>query len=166
MSAALPKICDHTSVGVIVTNHEGAFALLKRARFPVGIAPVAGHIDQHGTPEQAAVAEVQEEIGLIVAIKDLQQTTIQGKRYDNHCRRQGGDHHNWWVYTTDTFEGEIQPDPDETRGASWYSLEQLQSLVERTRAFQAGRISQADWEAYPGLEEIWVSFLLELGYSV
>ena len=164
MSELTPEMCDNKSVGVVITNTEGELALLRRARFPIGIAPPAGHIDDHGSPEQTAVDEVHEELGLMISFGGLHKTAIQERRVDNQCRRPGGDHHNWTVFETNQFEGGLRPDPDETRGADWYEPELVQALADRTRALQAGQIPQVDWEADPGLEEVWVDFLSELGY--
>ncbi len=156
--------CDNMSVGVIIRSPEGEFALLKRARFPIGIAPPAGHIDEHGRPEQAAVAEVHEELGLMIALDGLRNTVIQGRRVNNQCRRPGGDHHDWRVYESTEYSGVLTPDADETQGAGWYDPDQLQALADRTKAFQAGQLSQAAWETNPGLEEVWLDFFTELGY--
>lgn len=160
----LPKYCDNKSVGVIIKNNIGSFALLKRARFPVGIAPPAGHVDDHGSFEQAAVDEVNEELGLTVAIDDLKKTIIDKRVVNNKCRRIGGDHHEWVVYEAEVFKGDIVPDPDETKGADWYTPAQVQELANRTRAFRAGEIDQSDWEENPGLEEIWLDFFVDLKY--
>jgi len=64
----MENLCDNKSVGVIVQNDGGDILLLHRARFPFGMAPPAGHIDDHGSPEQAAVTEVFEEVGLTLPI--------------------------------------------------------------------------------------------------
>jgi 8-oxo-dGTP pyrophosphatase MutT (NUDIX family) len=164
MNAGSLKTCDNKSVGVIIRDLNGKFALLKRARFPVGIAPVAGHIDDHGTPSQAAIAETREEIGIIIDEDDLRKTSIQNKLINNICRRRGGDHHYWWIYEVNDSEGEIYPDPDETKGAKWYTSEELHDLAGRTREYLSGKIDKEDWEANPGLEEIWLTFLSEMGY--
>lgn len=158
----MSKVCDHTSVGIVIRDSEGSFALLKRAKFPIRIAPVAGHIDDHGSPEQAAKDEVFEELGLTVS--DLTKTNINDRRVDNKCRREGGDYHNWTVYETTVEDTTLRPSEDETKGAGWYSQEQLQALADRTKAYQAGKIPEAEWAEIPGLEEVWVSFLGELGY--
>src|SRR3981081_8933 len=131
MSEALPPHCDHTSVGVIIENEQGEIALVQRARFAAGIAPPAGHIDDHGFPEQAAVDEVSEELGLTLAIEGLSRTVIQRRHVNNPCRRMGGDHHNWWIYKAANFEGNLLPNADETKGAGWYDNEQLQHLADR-----------------------------------
>jgi 8-oxo-dGTP pyrophosphatase MutT (NUDIX family) len=157
------KLCDNKSVGIIVRNPEGSYALLKRAFFPVGYAPVAGHVDDHGSVEQAAVDEVAEEIGLTITVEDLQPTAIAGTHFNNHCRRQGGTYHDWWVFLVDHFTGYIVPNADETKGADWYTAEDLQLLADRTGQYQAQMIEQQDWLNEPGLEENWVTMLKQLG---
>ncbi|MGH7196730.1 MAG: NUDIX hydrolase [Candidatus Saccharimonadales bacterium] len=164
MSEVWVEHCDNKSVGVIVENEYSDVALLKRARFPVGMAFPSGHIDNHGSPEQTAVDEAREELGLVLAISGLRQTVIQGRHVNNPCRRPGGGHHEWWVFETSEFEGELQPSADEAKSAGWYSRAELQDLADRTRAFQADQIPQTDWEASPGLEEVWLDFLTELRY--
>ena len=165
MNQAAIKQCDNKSVGVLITNQKGEVALLKRAYFPVGIAPPAGHVDAFPSPVVAGVTEVKEEVGLTIPEDKLWITAINGRRVDNACRRTGGDHHVWWVFETSEFEGEITPDPDETQGAGWYTQAQIRALSERTNSFQKGEVSQAEWEANPGLEPVWVDFLAELGYG-
>ncbi len=159
----MAKECDNTSVGVII-ERDDKIALLKRAKFPIGIAPPAGHIDEHGNPEQAAVNEVREELGLIIAISGLQRTAITNRRVDNICRRSGGDHHNWWVYTTSQAEGELAPSIEETKGAAWYNISVVQALADRTQAFEREELTPDEWEQNPGLEPVWRDFFHELGY--
>ena len=157
------KICDHASVGVVIRDRQGRFALLKRAKFPVGIAPAAGHIDDHGGAEQAAVDEVDEELGVSVKGK-LQRTAIYDRRVDNKCRREGGNYHHWFVFEATVEPTELSPSTDETIGADWYDQTALQTLADRTATYLAGNISKEAWEANPGIEEVWVPFLRELGY--
>lgn len=158
------KYCDNRSVGVIVTNDNDEFALLKRGRFPIGIAPPAGHVDDHGSPEQAAIDEVDEEIGIRLAVDSLQRTAIHERRVNNICRRLGGNYHVWTVYRAEINGGELMPDPDETQGAAWYTQEQTQALARRTRLYQMGRISESAWAQDPGLEPVWLDYFTELGY--
>lgn len=158
------KTCDNLSVGVVIRSPEGNHALLKRAKFPIGMAPVAGHIDEHGGPEIAAINEAWEEVGLTIAPDDLVVTAIKDRRVNNTCRRTGGDHHVWTVYEAARFSGDINPDPDETKGAEWYTPEQVQAFADRTKAFLAGEINPNDWEENPGLEDVWLAFYVELGY--
>jgi 8-oxo-dGTP pyrophosphatase MutT (NUDIX family) len=158
------KRCDFTSSAVIVRDAQGRFALLKRARFPIGIAPASGHIDAHGSPEQAAVEEVAEELGLTVPISALRPTSIQAQLIHNPCRRIDGNHHYWWIFETTEFEGELQPSPDETQGAAWYTPDELARLAQRTRKYQAGLFSSNEWEAEPGLEVVWADLFVQLGH--
>ena len=159
-----PKQCDHTSVGVIIRNSAGEIALLQRAKFPFGMAPVAGHIDDHGSSEQAAVEEVQEELGVKVALSNLKKTVIENRRVDKKCRRPGGDYHVWNVYEVAEFTGDLKPSTDETRGAGWYNSEQLQQLADRAMAYRGGLIIEEDWQNDPGIEGVWLDFFDELGY--
>lgn len=160
----MPKNCDNTSVGVII-ERGGDIALLKRAKFPVGMAPPAGHIDEHGSPLLAGINEVREELGLVIEPYSLIRTAITARRVENRCRRAGGDHHLWWVYEAQHSEGELDPSNDETQGAAWYPSEMVQSLVDRTRDRQLGRIAARDWNENPGLEQVWLDFFVELGYA-
>jgi 8-oxo-dGTP pyrophosphatase MutT (NUDIX family) len=156
------KTCDHASVGVVIRDPQGRFALLKRAKYPIGIAPAAGHIDDHGSPEQAARDEVYEELGL--STNELQNTAIQDRRVDNKCRRIGGNYHQWYVYNVTVEDTALRPSKDETKGAAWFDKGELQTLADRTAAYHAGKIAESEWEANPGLEEVWVPFMRELGY--
>jgi 8-oxo-dGTP pyrophosphatase MutT (NUDIX family) len=165
-SVAMQKYCDHTSAAVIIRDSLGRFALLERARFPIGVAPASGHVDNHGSPEQAAANEAAEELGLVVPARALRSTVVQGQLIRNPCRRIGGDHHIWWIYEATEFSGALQPSPDETKGAGWYSQAQVQELAERTMRFQAGAVGQEAWEARPGLEEVWVRLFVQLGYVI
>ncbi len=160
----MTKTCDNTSVGVIIKNIDGKFALLERAKFPIGIAPVAGHIDDHGSAEQAAIDEAEEELGLTIEPADLLATKITNRRVNNQCRRPGGDYHVWTVYEAEQFLGDLSPDPEATKGAAWYTAAQLQKLADRTKARRAGKIADEEWAKNPGLEGTWLDFLTELGY--
>lgn len=158
------KHCDFTSAAVVVRDSLGRFALLRRARFPIGIAPASGHIDQHGSPEQAAANELAEELGLIVSTDALRPTRIQAQLVHNPCRRIGGDHHVWWVFELTNVEDKLQPSPDETQGASWYTPDELEHLAQRTRDYEAGSVSSLEWATAPGLEPVWLDLLEQLGY--
>jgi len=159
----MAKVCDNQSVGVIIEDGD-KIAFLKRANFPIAIAPPAGHVDDHGSPEQAAMDEVNEEVGLTIAPGDLLQTAIYGQRVNNPCGRAGGDHHVWWIFRATTFEGTLTPDPEETQGAGWYTREQIQELAGKTKRFQKGEITDEQWQKDPGLEEVWLDFMTSLGY--
>lgn len=160
----MEQYCDNRSVGIILTNDKGELALLNRGRFPVGIAPAAGHIDAHGSPEQAAVDELSEELGIRISVDDLARTSIYERHVKNTCRRVGGNHHVWSVYEASIADADLTPDPHETNGAEWYEREIVHLLARRTKAYLNGTVSQAEWVTQPGLEPVWADFLEELGY--
>ncbi|SEP53372.1 NUDIX hydrolase [Amycolatopsis saalfeldensis] len=152
------KRCDHAAVGVLISSPAGLL-VFERVRFPVGIAPVAGHVDQHGGPEQAARAEVAEEVGLTVTSLHLLTTAWR----PNRCRRPTSDRagHHWSIYRAEV-SGQIRPSTKEVRAPRWLSPEPLQQHAHRTAAYAAGRLSEEQFIAEPGLEPVWVRFLHEL----
>lgn len=148
------KICDHTSVGMIVRK-ENKVLLLERKKYPVGFAPPAGHVDGDESFEIAARRELEEEVGLKVkAIKLI----FEGRK-DNPCRRTDGTWHYWKIYEVET-EGEVTRSLDETKQAGWYTKEEIDKLRERTKKYLAGEVSEADWEKSPGLEVFWYENLV------
>ena len=110
VSGSIPS-CDHTSVGVLAWR-SGRLLLIERRKPPVGIAPPAGHVDQHGSFEAAAAAELFEETGLHSGRFDL----LKSAAYRNPCRRPGGDWHHWRIYEATDLWGELHPSPSETKG--------------------------------------------------
>lgn len=153
----MENLCDNKSVGVVVQNDEGDILLLHRARFPFGMAPPAGHIDDHGSPEQAAVIEVFEEVGLVLALDGLHKV-ISERRVTNQCRRTNGDYHIWTVYTAQAGTKTTQASEAETLGCEWVSPVALQQLADTTK-----RQSQEAQLGERVLEGIWVDFLTEIG---
>ncbi|MFI6802974.1 NUDIX hydrolase [Streptosporangium canum] len=157
-----PEVCDHASVGVLITDEHGRHLMFDRAKPPAGCAPVAGHVDTHGDPERAARAEVAEEVGLTVT--DLTQVT--GGWRPNRCRRpvaasrQIG--HHWTIYRA-TVAGDLAPSADETRNARWLDTVQLQQLTDRTAAYARSELADAEFAQAPGIEPVWVWWLHVLG---
>lgn len=150
----MERLCDNTSVGVIITNEKDELLLLERAKFPFGLAAPAGHIDEHGSSEQAAITEVYEEVGLKISYSALE-LIISNRKIEHKCRRKGGNHHIWDVYTAKVIGTEITPSEDETRGARWYSKIALKEIIENTRA--------NNQEIKPGqklLEGVWLDFIM------
>jgi ADP-ribose pyrophosphatase YjhB (NUDIX family) len=161
---AAPDICDHTSVGVIVEDVDKRILLFERVKPPFGIAPPAGHIDDLGTPQEAAVAELEQETGLVVALDGLAQTIIQDRRVNNRCRRSNSLYHIWNVYTANEYTGEVRPKPDESKKLDWYTRRQVLDLAHRTDEFEAGHITSFEWRRKPGLEPVWRKFFVDLGF--
>ncbi|MFF9310107.1 NUDIX hydrolase [Streptomyces sp. NPDC014748] len=155
------KVCDNTSVGVVITTDAGDFLMFDRATFPPGVAPAAGHIDDHGTAEDAARAEVEEELGLTVTAL----THVTGWWRNNRCRRLPGPRgtgHEWTVYQA-SVTGTLSPSTRETRNVRWLGRQELQDLADRTVAYAAGRLTDPEFTAMPGIEPVWVQWFANLG---
>ena len=154
----MPQPCDNRSVGVIITDGHGKYLLFDRATFPPGTAPVAGHVDDHGSYEAAAFAEVREETGLEVRTLRL----VTGGWRDNKCRRAPGPKgtgHQWQVYEA-TVTGDLRPSLRETRNARWLPRVALQALTVQTSWHARGLRST------PGIEPVWVQWLIDAGLGV
>jgi 8-oxo-dGTP pyrophosphatase MutT (NUDIX family) len=152
----MPKVCDHTSVGMLIWR-EDKLLLIERRKGVLGFAPPAGHVDSFGTHENAVRQEVLEEVGLTVTNLEL---AIEGRK-DNACRREDGSWHYWKIYSVEAT-GELVPSPDETKQAGFYTREQLQMLAERTEAYARGDIDEISWQAAPGIEPVWYEWLKAL----
>jgi ADP-ribose pyrophosphatase YjhB (NUDIX family) len=118
-----PKNCDHTSVGVLIYNDKKEVLLIERRTFPFGIAPVSGHVDQHASFEDAAIAEAREEVGLQITGLRL---IAEGRR-DNPCRRLNGSWHYWKVYEA-RASGVVQVSLREAKRAEWCDWRRLLQL--------------------------------------
>ncbi len=158
------KTCDHKSVGVIVTDPQYRFLLLTRAKPPVGRAPIAGHVDEHGGFVLAGIAEAEEEAGLIIAKMEL----VAEGHLPNVCRRPPShpthDGHDWMIYHAHVGSPSVRFSEDETRGGDWYTKDELQDLTRRTAEWATGQLSDADYVADPGLEPVWVTWMHRLGH--
>ena len=148
--------CDHTSVGILVWQH-GKLLMIERRRPPFGIAPPAGHVDDHGSFEQAARDELSEEVGLKAGPLAL---ATAGAR-NNPCRRSDGSWHYWRIYETEAT-GTLKRSVDETKGARFYSLKEIVELHQRTQEYLEGKLDEKDWEKLPGLEPVWNTIFAEL----
>lgn len=158
----MSKICDHSSVGMIVWQNE-KILLIERMKIPYGFACPAGHVDSdldsNGLPdyEAAAKRELSEEVGLNEVSKKL----LLELDKPNHCRREDGSWHHWRVYQVET-KGELKRSEDETKQADFYSLSDVKLLAEKTKSYLNGEISDDVWQRNPGLEPVWLEFFQEL----
>jgi ADP-ribose pyrophosphatase YjhB (NUDIX family) len=110
-------------VGVLVWR-DARLLLIERRLPPPGLAPPAGHVDSRRSFEQAAIEELAEEVGLIAH----RLTLLAQGRQNNPCRRIDGNWHYWKIYKA-VAAGAVVPNPRETRGADWYSKEQIAALI-------------------------------------
>lgn len=144
-----PKYCDHTSVGILIYNDANEILLIDRNTFPFHKAPPAGHVDEHGSFEEAAIAEAREEVGL--KITDLK-LVAEGRR-DNTCRRLNGNWHYWKIYKAKST-GEVKLSPREAKSYEWCSSRRLRELE---------LIDVTDDEVDSlGIEKVWKAWLKEL----
>jgi len=152
----MTKICDHTSVGMLVWNSD-KLLLIERARFPFGFAVPAGHVDGDPTYEEAARRELKEEVGL----GSLKLELLLDERKDNPCRREGGTWHHWKVYKVDAT-GRLDRSEDETKQARWFSIDEIKELARKTESYLNKSISEEAWQKDAGLEPIMYELFKEL----
>ena len=163
------KICDHTSVGILVFNNEGEILLNERKRLPYAFAPPAGHLD--GDEKLAGIKrELLEEDGIeVLKLKSV----LESKEF-NPCRRKEGNWHLWHVFRAEKWQGKLKPSKDETKSKTgWYSQEELNNLALKTEIAAAKykiklsnltlltkKLSEDKyWEENPGLEPVWYKML-------
>lgn len=168
--------CDHTSVGVIARDDQGRILLIKRKKFPYGWAPPSGHCDGKSY-YTACFDEFETETGLRI-VGAPRSVIPKNPRKDLKCRR-GGQYHYWQIFEVN-WKGQLNPNEDETLGAKWCSVEEIRELAEKTRNY-IGRMKalsnpaipasartstievlEKEWQASPGLEEVWYEFFKEL----
>ena len=155
------EICDNRGVGVIVTDQQGRYLIFDRATFPPGAAACAGHVDEHGSDEDAARAEVFEESGLTVDSLIVIATGWRG----NPCRRRPGRRgvgHEWTLYAARGY-GELSPSPRETRNIRWAAGDEIQTLYQRTLDLATGMITPGEFERRPGLCPVWARWFSQAG---
>ncbi|MEE2036116.1 NUDIX hydrolase [Nocardiopsis sp. CT-R113] len=156
--------CCGTSVGARVrrrTNNGWEYLLIGRAWWPIGQAPVAGHVyDAHTDVIDALVAEMHEEVGLEVVSYEL----LHEVRLTNLCMSLPAAPvagHHWWLYDVEA-SGELHPDPEETTGARWVSAAELQRLADIT-TFHALAGRPARTLPHEALEAVWVTHFAATG---
>lgn len=149
--------CNNTSVGMIVKKND-QILLIEKKKYPFGFAPPAGHVDEGESYENAAKRELLEEVGMVsTEIKIL----IEGKK-NNKCRRPGGSWHYWKIYEVQYDSDKVKIKKDEVKNANWYSLDEIEILIQKTKRYIANEISEKEWESSPGLEPVWYEWFKEI----
>jgi ADP-ribose pyrophosphatase YjhB (NUDIX family) len=121
----MSKICDHTSVGVIVIN-DGKALLMEGRLPPYGVIIPAGHMDQDINPVSAALRELKEETGLHTTATKM--ILIFTGLVNNNCGR-GGSYHHWHLYITYSPHGELKLCTRETQGYNWCDKKTLSEII-------------------------------------
>lgn len=124
---------------------------------------MAGHCDSD-EPEMAARRELREEAGIEAVDMKL---ILHAAAFPNPCKREGGTHHDWWVFEATIWRGEMNAGSDAAE-AMWLSLRGILGLIERMFSInnQYGLIDQlventrqlvesSEWQEQPGLEPVW-----------
>lgn len=147
--------CEHTSVGILVWKNS-KLLLIERKNFPFGFAPPAGHLDGDSY-EEAAKRELKEEVGL----EATKLNSILEEKANNNCKRPDGDWHYWKIYEAEVV-GKVQRNLEETKQVGWYSIEEIKTLVDKTRNYIKGSIDEKSWQENPGVETIWLDWFNKL----
>ena len=138
----MSKVCDHTSVGMLVWNGD-KLLLIERAKFPFGFAVPAGHVDDdisfgdetnnhEAAYQKTARRELKEEVGLDAVGLEL----ITEGRKENPCRREGGSWHYWKFYKANVsgdIASKVVRSLDETKNVGWYTKTQIQELAKTNK---------------------------------
>lgn len=154
-----PKICDNKCSGILVWKND-KLLLIERAVPPAGFAPPAGHVDDHGSYEDAAKAELKEETGLTASeLKFLLE-----ERMDNICVRENGNYHDWRIYEAEA-KGTPKGNKREVKKIDWYSKSEIKKMMRKTEKYLEGEIPEEKWEKDPGIEPVWYEFFKELNVA-
>lgn len=168
----MPDICDGHSVGVLLrdTSRRLARTFLIDRPDHEGKAPVAGHVyDAHTSPESAARAELQEEIGLKLTGPLVTKLGGSGLWLPNRCyspNPHASRGHTWFIYAVDYSDttGEMAYAPGEVDGGAWYIENELGDLVAVTADWATGKLSDAAWKNDPGMEPPWCLIAHEMDW--
>lgn len=156
--------CDGRVAGVIIT-HAGRLLMFERATFPAGLAPVAGHLDAHGSALDAAVIETWQEVGLRLRRENL--TVVEAGWRPGLCRRtplrQGPDAvpdggHHWTIFTAEASgNAALDPDEREARRPRWMTPVEVAERALLTCQWAAGEVDDdSAFGPAPAVEPVWV----------
>lgn len=146
--------------------------MIKRKNFPISYAFAAGHNDGD-SPEQAAIKEAREELGITVeGLKHLLKVKLQ-----NPCKRPGGTFHEWDIFEATKWSGELKSGSD-AKEAFWAPPHKLHGLAEKSERFLKKHNFKTEdfdlmaatsaidkdrgWQKNPGLELVWFVMLKKI----
>lgn len=158
----MAKKCDNKSVGMRFEK-DGKILMIERKKYNPGWALPAGHADGF-SPEETAIKESSEEVGFVPCkIEKVYEATLP-----NTCKREGGTHHEWYVFDVLEWSGELKIEPSEVKKAEWKSKEEIAALTKQLEDSASGyglsltlgdlpeivrKTNEDDeWKKSPGLE--------------
>ncbi|OHA50769.1 MAG: hypothetical protein A3A97_01605 [Candidatus Terrybacteria bacterium RIFCSPLOWO2_01_FULL_40_23] len=156
-------VCDHTSVGIIVTREEALrsqILLIKSTKPPYEWTLPSGHADLvklNPTEKEfksAARRELKEKTGL----RAIQLYMIHQERTVRSCGRMNDNYHVWRIYAS-VYLGKIDRNKEEAQDVAWFTRAELEEHVWFTTRHQEGEVSEEEWLDNPGLEPIWCNEL-------
>ncbi|WP_067147764.1 NUDIX hydrolase [Pseudotamlana agarivorans] len=125
----------HHTVHIWLYTNKGEVLLSQRSA-KKAICPlmwdvsVAGHVDAGETLKQAAIREIQEEIGLLVTAKDLQQIGVFNcfQSYENGMI--DNEFHNTFLAELKVPLSELKPQEEEVEALRLVDLNEFDQLIE------------------------------------
>lgn len=160
----MSKICDNKSVGIVVWKDD-KLLMIERKKYNPGFAIPAGHQDGDDS-RTTAIKELSEEVGLFA--EDLKEEFIE--TFQNTCKRENGTHHQWTIFITEKYSGEIKTSEDEVKNYVWVDEKTFMVLLEKLEEFVkeqnlelrlenlveiTKRTNESDsWKESPGLEPV------------
>jgi 8-oxo-dGTP pyrophosphatase MutT (NUDIX family) len=112
----------HFSVGAIIQK-DGKYLIIDRVRTPLGMATVAGHVDEGEDFETAIGREVKEEVGFdVVSYKKVFEEQLSL----SECRH--GVREHYWVMFECEIKGTISPDLKEIKSYGWYTPDEMKNI--------------------------------------
>lgn len=116
----------YTKNGEVLLSQRSAKKLICPLMWDVS---VAGHIDAGETPEQAAIRETKEEIGLTILKSDLNKIGVFEcfQSYDNGIK--DNEFHNTFICELNTSLSELTPQEDEVEALKLVSLNVFKTLI-------------------------------------
>ncbi|HEX6288868.1 MAG TPA: NUDIX domain-containing protein [Herpetosiphonaceae bacterium] len=109
--------------------HQGKTLLLHHRKLDKWLPP-GGHIDPHELPDMAALREVEEETGLMVALLDAGEPLGTVRRLAQPLcmllETIASDHeHIDLIYVARVLSGDVSHAPEESHGWRWYDWQEL-----------------------------------------